>query len=49
MKVPLSGSEYLLIENRQRSWNKDGTVDVILGEAVQNDDDDGSRRCLWIA
>lgn len=31
VKVPLSASEYLLIENRQRSWNKDGTVDVVLG------------------
>ena len=28
VKVPLSGSEYLLIENRQRSWNKDGSVEV---------------------
>ena len=28
VKVPLNGSEYLLIENRQRSWNKDGTVEV---------------------
>lgn len=28
VKVPLSGSEYLLIENRQRSWNSKGTVDV---------------------
>jgi len=28
VKVPLSASEYLLIENRQRSWNKDGTVSV---------------------
>ena len=36
VKVPLSASEFLLIENRQRSWNKDGTVDVILG----NDKDD---------
>lgn len=36
VKVPLSGSEYLLIENRQRSWNKDGTVSVVLGY-----DDDG--------
>jgi len=28
VKVPLSASEYLLIENRQRSWNRDGTVSV---------------------
>ncbi len=38
VKVPLNASEYILIENRQRSWNKDGTVDVILGEALQNDE-----------
>ncbi|MCQ2104756.1 MAG: hypothetical protein MJZ26_03085 [Fibrobacter sp.] len=37
VKVPLSGSEYLLIENRQRSWDKDGNVSVVLG-----DDDDGN-------
>lgn len=37
VKVPLSASEYLLIENRQRSWNKDGLIDVVLGE-----DDDGT-------
>ena len=28
VKVPLNASEYLLIENRQRSWNKEGTVSV---------------------
>ena len=38
VKVPLSASEYLLIENRQRSWSKDGKVDVTLG-----DPDDGSK------
>ena len=38
VKVPLNASEYILIENRQRSWNKDGTVNVILGEALQNDE-----------
>lgn len=37
VKVPLSASEYLFIENRQRSWNKDGLIDVVLGE-----DDDGT-------
>ncbi len=40
VKVPLSANEYLLIENRQRSWNNDGTVKVYRGEAVQNDDVD---------
>ena len=38
VKVALSASEYILIENRQRSWNKDGMVDVILGDALQNDE-----------
>ncbi|SIO40632.1 M6 family metalloprotease domain-containing protein [Fibrobacter sp. UWB11] len=38
VKVPLSASEYILIENRQRSWNKDGSVKVYLGEAKQNND-----------
>ena len=38
VKVPLSTSEYLLIENRQRSWDKEGLVDVVLG----TDDDDAS-------
>ncbi len=32
VKVPLSASEYLLIENRQRSWNKDGEVSVSLSD-----------------
>lgn len=30
VKVPLNGSEYLLIENRQRSWSKDSVIDVYL-------------------
>ena len=38
VKVALNASEYILIENRQRSWNKDGMVDVYLGEAKQNND-----------
>ena len=38
VKVPLSASEYLLIENRQRSWNKDGMVDVVLGSAQADSD-----------
>ena len=38
VKVPLSASEYLLIENRQRSWNKDGEVSVSLGEADESSD-----------
>ena len=38
VKVPLSASEYLLIENRQRSWNKDGKVSVILGSADEDPD-----------
>ena len=40
VKVALSANEYILIENRQRSWNKDGMVTVYRGEAVQNDDVD---------
>ncbi|MCQ2122577.1 MAG: hypothetical protein MJZ25_00150 [Fibrobacter sp.] len=38
LKVPLNASEYLLIENRQRSWNKDGTVSVVLNESVESSD-----------
>jgi len=38
VKVALNANEYILIENRQRSWNKDGSVEVYLGEALQNDD-----------
>ena len=38
VKVPLSASEYLLIENRQRSWNKDGEVSVTLGDADEGSD-----------
>ena len=36
VKVPLSASEYLLIENRQRSWNKEGTVDVAVDRLTPN-------------
>ena len=46
VKVPLSASEYILIENRQRSWNKDGMVEVYLGEAKQNDDTTDVRKVL---
>ena len=35
VKVPLSASEYLLIENRQRSWDKD-SVDVYIGTADED-------------
>ena len=38
VKVPLNGSEYLLIENRQRSWNKNGKVNVVLGDASADED-----------
>jgi len=38
IKVPLSGSEYLLIENRQRSWNNKGMVNVVLGTADDDTD-----------
>lgn len=38
VKVPLSASEYLLIENRQRSWDKNGMVSVTLGEADDSRD-----------
>ena len=38
VKVPLSASEYLLIENRQRSWNKDGEVSVTLGDPDESSD-----------
>ena len=38
VKVPLSASEYLLIENRQRSWNEDGTVNVIVGTTDEDSD-----------
>lgn len=36
VKVPLSASEYLLIENRQRSWNKEGTIDVAVDRLTPN-------------
>ncbi len=38
VKVPLSANEYLLIENRQRSWNKDGEVSVVLGDDDESSD-----------
>lgn len=38
VKVPLSASEYLLIENRQRSWKKDGEISVVLGDASADSD-----------
>lgn len=37
LKIPLSASEYLLIENRQRSWNEDGMVEVLLSDANTED------------
>ena len=46
VKVALSGSEYLLIENRQRSWDKEGRVEVYLGEAKQNNDTTDIREIL---
>lgn len=36
VKVPLSASEYLLIENRQRSWDKNGKVTVFLSDVSAN-------------
>jgi hypothetical protein len=36
IKIPLSSNEYLLIENRQRSWSKDGNVTVRLGTAADD-------------
>ena len=44
VKIPLSASEYLLIENRQRSWSDDGTVNVILG--TTDDDVDTTWRTV---
>lgn len=38
VKVPLSASECLLIENRQRSWNKNGEVSVTLGDPDESSD-----------
>lgn len=38
VKVPLSASEYLLIENRQRSWNKDGKVEVSYTNGIGDDE-----------
>ena len=37
IKIPISASEYLLVENRQRSWNEDGTVEVLLSDAETED------------
>ena len=38
VKVPLNASEYLLIENRQRSWNKEGKVSFVLGTVDEDSD-----------
>ena len=38
VKVPLSASEYLLIENRQRSLKKNGDVYIELGAASADDE-----------
>lgn len=38
VKVPLSASEYLLIENRQRSWNKNGEVNVTVSDPDESTD-----------
>ena len=46
VKVPLNGSEYLLLENRQRSWNKDGKVSVILSST--DEDADTSMRTVSV-
>ena len=46
VKVALSASEYILIENRQRSWDKDGNVEVYLGKAEQNNDTTDLRSIL---
>ena len=43
VKVPLSASEYLLIENRQRSWNKEGEVSVIVADNATEDADTSIR------
>lgn len=40
VKVPLNASEYLLIENRQRSWNEDGTVSVTTSDPDESEDRD---------
>lgn len=37
LKIPLSASEYLLIENRQRSWDEEGFVEVLLSDADTED------------
>ncbi|MCQ2091094.1 MAG: hypothetical protein MJY85_00290 [Fibrobacter sp.] len=38
LKVPLNATEYLLIENRQRSWDDDGMVSVTTDEGVEEMD-----------
>ena len=38
VKVPLSASEYLLIENRQRSLKKNGDIYIKLGAASKDND-----------
>ena len=43
VKVPLSASEYILIENRQRSWDND-SVTVYLGNAKPTNDTTSVRR-----
>lgn len=40
VKVPLNASEYLLIENRQRSWNKDGTISITTSDPDESEDKD---------
>lgn len=43
VKVPLNASEYLLIENRQRSWNKAGEVSVFMVDKPTEDADTSIR------
>ena len=38
VKVPLSANEYLLIENRQRSLEKNGDIYIELGDASADDE-----------
>lgn len=40
VKVPLNASEYLLIENRQRSWNKDDSVTVATSDPDEGEETD---------
>ncbi len=46
VKVSLNANEYILIENRQRSLDKDGLVSVYLGEAKQNNDTTATRKII---